>query len=233
MNKKLLLSLGAPILTVLPFAAVVSCSAETTIYTESDRFDITVQTKDKSLLAWDSVEMIEDAATQEDKLNVLEVLANVPKIAKGFELVIEEARKVPYDWRSLYVRLSIFETTKPNVKSEAVFSVEGFKADPIEIEIAKFKDSKQATESISASEAVQIVDDAIDKAQGQAVVLDALKTFVNVPAVSPEFELNIMLAEINPDSNTSVDVTIWIIDRAIPYKNDSVTFTITGFLPSF
>ncbi|MGL5732708.1 MAG: hypothetical protein ACRCXE_01385 [Metamycoplasmataceae bacterium] len=229
MNKKLLLSLGAPILTVLPFAAMVSCSAEVNLTTEKEKFNITVQTKDKNLLAWDSARTIEDATTQEDKLRLLEAFADVPKISEGFKAVIDSAWVDPDYWSTIKVSFKISETANPDSETITYFTVEGFKIDPIEIEVAKFKNSKPTIASISAAEAVQRFHDVLMP----VARLEVLKTLVDVPSISSEFELGVLRVDISPGSDKSIDAVIKISSIAIPEKAVNVTFKITGFLPSF
>ncbi|MGL5732710.1 MAG: hypothetical protein ACRCXE_01395 [Metamycoplasmataceae bacterium] len=225
MNKKLLLSLGAPILTVLPFAAMVSCSTAIDIDTEIKRFNTSVQTKDKNLLAWDSAQTIQDATTVENKLKALEVFATVPKIAKGYELVIKSAKVNSTTKTTVDVLVSIHETNKPDIKKETTFKVEGFKMNTLETEAAKFDTPKETTDStITSAEAVAKV----NAESEQADKLIALKSFVDVPSISDQFGLEILKIEIDPSSASSVNVTISIHTTTTPAEAKEVTFRILG-----
>ncbi|MGL5205777.1 MAG: hypothetical protein ACRC7B_02575 [Metamycoplasmataceae bacterium] len=226
MNKKLILLLGAtPILTILPFAAMASCSTAIDIDTEIKKFNITVQTKNKDLLAYDSAKTIEDANTPENKLKALEVFANVPKISKGYELVVKSASVNATTKTTIDVLISIHETDKPEIKKDATFKVEGFKVDTLEIEAKRFEDPKQTNDtSLTVIEAIARVNDAVD----QPAKLEALKTFVDVPNVSLGF--GILIMEINPDpeSTTSINVKISVYTNTTPARAIEVTFRILG-----
>ncbi|MGL5617871.1 MAG: hypothetical protein ACRCWU_02305 [Metamycoplasmataceae bacterium] len=226
MNKKLLLSLEVPILTILPFSAMVSCSTAIDIDTEVKKFNTTVQTKNKELLAWDSAQTIIDATTPENKLKALEVFANVPKIAKGYELVIESAEVNSNIKTTIDVTVFIHEIDKPSIKKEATFKVEGFKVDTLEEEAAKFNSPQQTTDpSITVGEAMARVNEVVSENK-----LEALKTFVDVPNVSQGFGLNIIEIELDPESSTSVNVKISVYRNTTPVRAIEVTFRILGLM---
>ncbi|MGL5591107.1 MAG: hypothetical protein ACRDCH_03510 [Metamycoplasmataceae bacterium] len=225
MNKKLLLSLGAPILTFLPFTTIVSCSTAIDIDTEIKKFNTSVQTKNKDLIAYDAAQTIENAPTQEEKLKALEAIANVPKISKEYEMTIKSAKVNETTKTTIDVLVSIHEKTKPDIKKDTTFKVEGFKVDTLEIEASKFNDPVQTNDlSLTVTEAIARVNDATD----QVAKLNALKTFVDVPSVSPGFGIEIMEIKVDPASNTTLNVTMSIYTNTTPARAIEVIFTILG-----
>ncbi|MGL5732711.1 MAG: hypothetical protein ACRCXE_01400 [Metamycoplasmataceae bacterium] len=231
MNKKLLLGLGATLLPIVSLVAVVSCSSsdKVTIDTEVKKFDTSVKTTNKDLMASEAVISINNAADKTAKLNVLKTLvASLPSLDKAFDFEVKSAAADSTTMTTLNVSISVFEIEDKTNSKDATYKVTDF-ITVLDKEAKKFETSVDTkNKDIIPNDAVDSINVAIDP----SAKLDALKALVDVPTLSAGYDFIIGSANVNSIINTTIDVSIEVFEVGTSNKK-TVTFLITGFkIPS-
>ncbi|MGL5591106.1 MAG: hypothetical protein ACRDCH_03505 [Metamycoplasmataceae bacterium] len=227
MNKKLLLGLGATLLPMLPFVAVVSCSStdKVTIDTEVKKFEISVKTTNKDLMASEAANNINNAADENAKLNALKALVeSLPSLDKTFDFAVKSATPDSTLDTTLNVLITVFEVNNKTNAQDVTYKITDFQS-RLDIEARKFETSIETKDkNILVTDAV----DSINVATDPTAKLDALRVLADVPTLSQGFDFLVGSAMPNTISPNTIEVSIEVFEVGTSNKK-IVIYLITGF----
>ncbi|MGL5205775.1 MAG: hypothetical protein ACRC7B_02565 [Metamycoplasmataceae bacterium] len=237
MNKKILLGIGATLLTALPLAAIVSCTQSTTnpniiIDTQAKLFNNPITTSNPHVDPQLVVDTINEAASSQEKLTVVRVYANVPTLSDGFELEVISAavRERETSKEAVDVSIRIVETANINIFREVILKIEGFQSinlieSDIYTEAAKFD---VATTKLHNTSAIKVVNN-INSVEGEQNKLYSLSLIVDLPTLTYGYSFKVISANINLTDKSVVDVIISVFHVNKPSDSTETTYEIRGF----
>ncbi|MGL5617870.1 MAG: hypothetical protein ACRCWU_02300 [Metamycoplasmataceae bacterium] len=209
MNKKLL-GLGATFLPMVPLVvAVVSCSstAKVTIDTEAKKFEISVETIEKDIMASEAVNSINNAIDDEGKLNALkELVGTLPTLDKEFGFRVKSA-EVNSIYTVMDVTIRVFEIKNEKNAKDANYRIRDFQT-YLDREAKKFETSVETkNKNISPNDAV----DSINLATNFSAKRAALENLAVIPTLREGFDFIVGSAVVNV-LKTTINVSIQVFE---------------------
>ncbi|MGL5590566.1 MAG: hypothetical protein ACRDCH_00620 [Metamycoplasmataceae bacterium] len=227
--KRILLGLGATLLTILPIATIISCSPSKEVEKIDDevaKFNTPTTTK-KQITSEEAVLKIRNAVSTHDRRSALLEFADVPTLDPEFDFEVVSA-SINVEVRStVNVIIRVFEISNRENAKNVTYKVEGFIIlySNIDIEAAKFdKQVNTKKPNLTSSEAIDMIN-----ASSPAESLSALRELTDIPDLAEGFDFSILGASLNITGNTTIDVSIMVY-RTITDESKNVTLRITGFL---
>ncbi|MGL5591066.1 MAG: hypothetical protein ACRDCH_03295, partial [Metamycoplasmataceae bacterium] len=124
---------------------------------ELEKFHTTVQTKNITLYSGQAANNINSAVTNDDKLYVLSLIADVPTLNNGFDMEIMSVES--HNTEILHVYINIFHIQDQSINDNVIFEISGFRVKSLETEANKFEDTTTNTpERVS----YKVVEDILD-----------------------------------------------------------------------
>ncbi|MGL5643874.1 MAG: hypothetical protein ACRCW3_03845 [Metamycoplasmataceae bacterium] len=191
---------------------------------EADKFNTTVETTNPTTSSETAVESIQMSGTPEEKLSVLETFANVPTLDFEFDFEILSANIDNQIKTTINVQVKVFEIANPGNFKEVTFKVIGLTS-LLEREAANFNTSVITTNPAMASETAV---ESIQMSGTPEEKLSALEAFANVPTLDPRFNFEILSANVDNQTKTTVNVQVKVFEIANPGNFKEVTFRVIG-----
>ncbi|MGL5204859.1 MAG: hypothetical protein ACRC63_01255, partial [Metamycoplasmataceae bacterium] len=229
MNKKILLGLGASLLSALPLVAIVSCADSTTntkdIDSELSKFAVSIKTKQSWMSSYAVVTELNDEilAQANDEIYTLNYISNVPKLDDDFDYKIINAKINDLDPTTIDVNINIFNKRITSLTGNVILKITGFQA--IDSEADKFLNQQTIKPEMSASSAAGIVNQA-NTPEDKKI---ALASFSSIPELTNGYNFNVSYAIVDSSNELSLTVMINIFREDDISINKTVIYAIHGF----
>ncbi|MGL5205323.1 MAG: hypothetical protein ACRC7B_00185 [Metamycoplasmataceae bacterium] len=200
---------------------------ESNIDTESEKFNKQVNTKRTDLTSIQATAMI-DGKNPIEALASLEILADIPTLAVGFEFIVTGATINTTTNTTIDVAITVSKTGTSDNRN-VIFRVAGFTpGSSLDTEAAKFNIivTTKTPETIS-----EVAAQSIQNASSSAGKLAALEGFVNsadIPTLKAEFDFVILSAQVDAQVNKTVNVMVRVFEEANPTNMKEVVFKVAG-----
>ncbi|MGL5590880.1 MAG: hypothetical protein ACRDCH_02310, partial [Metamycoplasmataceae bacterium] len=126
---------------------------------ESAKFTNPVQTKNLNLYSEQAANSINSAATNDDKLYALLLIADVPTLKDGFGMTVLSTLDTTNNPGSVFVVIEVFNIRDSSMKNTVTFVVSGFRIKSLDTEAEKFVD---ATTNTPERVSYKVVEDILD-----------------------------------------------------------------------
>ncbi|MGL5205326.1 MAG: hypothetical protein ACRC7B_00200 [Metamycoplasmataceae bacterium] len=200
-------------------------SPNSNIEAEVAKLNVQVNTLRPELTAIQAMEMI-NSETPTEVFVLLKTLANIPTLSEGFSLTIKGATVNQNNNRIIDVSMTVSSLTTPE-EMNAILRIAQFKVVNLDTESGKLDriigTTTPQTASETAVQSIQGANNALDK-------LEALRTFVTIPALDPGFDFEVLSASIDIQMRTTVDVEIKVFEKINQANFRQVTFKVAGFM---
>ncbi|MGL4252414.1 MAG: hypothetical protein ACRCRQ_02600, partial [Metamycoplasmataceae bacterium] len=193
---------------------------------ELEKFHTTVQTKNITLYSGQAANNINSAVTNDDKLYVLSLIADVPALNNGFDMEIMSVES--HNTEILHVYINIFHIQDQSINNNVIFEISGFRVKSLETEANKFEDTTTNTpERVS----YKVVEDILDA--NTTTRKELLNEIMTVPQLEGDngFNFDFVVEWVMVDRNDAKNilVTVSIFETTSPTIKKTTTFTISGF----
>ncbi|MGL5205724.1 MAG: hypothetical protein ACRC7B_02305, partial [Metamycoplasmataceae bacterium] len=206
---------------------VAGFQPESDIDTETEKFNKQVNTKRADLTPVQATAMI-NGKDPAEALASLEILADIPTLAVGFEFIVTGATINTTTNTTIDVAITVSKTGTGETKN-VIFRVAEFTLGlSVDIEAAKFNIT---VETKSPSTYSEVAAQNIQNAANHAAKLLALLEFVNsidIPTLESGFAFEILTAGVDSQVNTTVNVQVRVFEEANPGNFKEVPFKVAG-----